>query len=104
MDQNVAEYRIGVRGKKWYWSIATWIIDVSIHIAWQVHRKSGGKLPQLNFRRKIAQHYLTSYGVPPKGPGRVADSVTIEGSSHYRGFPSPWQAVTFVRCAMIISW
>lgn len=74
MDQNIAQYRIGIRGKKWWWSIFSWIIDVCLHNAWQIHRKSGGRMSQLEFRRSIVQTYLKTYGVPPRGPGRPAIS------------------------------
>ncbi|KAK9679232.1 hypothetical protein QE152_g40187 [Popillia japonica] len=42
--------------------------------AWQLDKKSGGSLAQLNFRRAIVQKYLKSYGIPPKGPGRPSIS------------------------------
>lgn len=80
MDENVARYRISMRGKKWWWCLFTWLLDVSVHNAWQLHKKSGGELPQLAFRRAVATTYLKTYGVPPKGPGRVAvskSSVTL---------------------------
>ena len=53
-DQNNNHCRINVGGKKWYWSIVTWCIDTSVQNAWQLHRKSGGKLSNLQFRREIA--------------------------------------------------
>ena len=28
-DQNIHNYRIAFRGKKWYWCIFTWLIDVT---------------------------------------------------------------------------
>jgi len=33
MDENVNRYRIGLRGKKWWWCLFTWLIDVSIQNA-----------------------------------------------------------------------
>lgn len=33
MDQNINTYRISIRDKKWWWSIFTWMVDVSIHNA-----------------------------------------------------------------------
>lgn len=80
MDENIAEYRIAIRSKKWWWCLFTWLLDACIHNAWQIHKNYGGKLTQLEFRRSIAQNYLTSYGVPPKGPGRTSiasNSVTL---------------------------
>lgn len=76
MDQNIAQYRIGIRGKKWWWSLFTWILDVCVHNAWQIHRKTDGCMSQLDFRRSIVQSYLRTYGVPPRRAGRPAVSKT----------------------------
>ena len=37
MDENIAAYRIGIRGKKWWWCL--FLVDVSVHNAWQIYRK-----------------------------------------------------------------
>lgn len=69
MDQNVAQYRINIRNKKWYWPLVTWLIDISIHNAWIICRKTGKTISQLDFRREIAQFYLQRYKTPRKAPG-----------------------------------
>lgn len=33
MDQNISQYRIGIRGKKWYSSIVLYIIDLAVQNA-----------------------------------------------------------------------
>ena len=33
-DENIARYCIGVRGKKWWWPLFTWLLDAAIHNAW----------------------------------------------------------------------
>lgn len=38
MDANINAYRISIRGKKWWWSILTWLIDSSIQNAWIIYR------------------------------------------------------------------
>lgn len=93
-DQNVNKYRIAIRGKKWYWSIFTWMIDVTVQNAWLLHKKSGGGLSQFEFKEQIAQTYLTRYGTPPKGAGRppsystkgdkrVLEDIRFDGIEHY---------------------
>lgn len=80
MDENIAQYRISVRGKKWWWCLFSWVVDICVQNAWQIHRKSGGSLPQLDFRRSIVQAILKKHGIPPKGPGRTltsSSSVTL---------------------------
>lgn len=53
-DQNISLYRTSIRGKKWYFPLIVHGIDMAIANAWQLHRQSGGKFNQLNFRRMIA--------------------------------------------------
>ena len=94
MDENIAMYRIGIRGKKWWWPLFTWLLDAAIHNAWIIARSTGSDLPQLEFRRQIAQTYLVRYGVPPKAVGhpataaqsstgsRVSDELRYDGIGH----------------------
>ena len=74
MDENINMYRIGIRGKKWWWPLFTWMIDAAIHNTWILAKGAGSEVPQLEFRRQLAQTYLTRYQNPPKGPGRPAAS------------------------------
>ncbi|KAK9720437.1 hypothetical protein QE152_g22031 [Popillia japonica] len=74
MDENVARHRISIRGKKWWWCLFSWIVDTSIHNAWQLDKKSGGDITQLVFRRETATTYLRTFGTAPRGPGRMAVS------------------------------
>ncbi|KAG5864535.1 hypothetical protein JTB14_014293 [Gonioctena quinquepunctata] len=69
MDPAVANYRIGIGGKKLYWPIFTWLVDVSVHNAWVLYRKNNNGCTMLIFRREVAQVYLTRYANPPKTPG-----------------------------------
>ncbi|KAJ8911109.1 hypothetical protein NQ315_003371 [Exocentrus adspersus] len=76
MDENISRYRIGVRGKKWWWCLFTWMLDACMQNAWQLHKKSKGTLPQLEFRREIVKSYLKSFGTQPKGAGRTSTSTS----------------------------
>lgn len=53
-DQNISLYRTSIRGKKWYFSIICYMIDLAEQNAWQVYRQDGGRLDQLAFKRCIA--------------------------------------------------
>lgn len=70
MDANVGAYRIVVRGKKWWWLIFTWLGDVAINNGWAFIRKPVSKITPHEFRRQIAESYLTRWNYKPKGPGR----------------------------------
>lgn len=75
MDQNLGCYRIGVRGKKWYWPLLTWMMDVACQNSWILYNKSGRpKISQLSFKRELVNVYLKKYGVIPKASGRPFSS------------------------------
>lgn len=85
MDENVNRYRISLRGKKWWWCLFTWLIDVSIQNAWILHKKAGGILSQLEFKRDIVQTYLVTYRNLPKRPGpstKIPDEARYDGRDH----------------------
>lgn len=70
MDANINVYRIGIRGKKWWWPIFTWLVDSCVQNAWITYRKHNPNVTQLMFWRKVAQVYLTKFQNPPKSAGR----------------------------------
>ena len=89
-DQNIAKYCISFRGKKWYWSIFTWFVDIAIQNCWVLHKKCGGNLRQFDFKEHIALSYLQRYGSPPQLPWplcqkrkKVIDDVRYDGFKHY---------------------
>lgn len=92
MDAHINNYRIGIRGKKWWWPIFTWLIDATINNAWILMRKNGRQIPQLDFRRELAQTYLQKYQNPPKAGGRpstgksggrTVSGVRFDGINHF---------------------
>lgn len=59
LDQSVSLYRIAVHGKKWWWVLFTYLLDVVIANAWRLHVMSrDNPMDQLMFRRHIARYYL----------------------------------------------
>lgn len=69
-DQNVSLYRVGIRGKKWYFPIIAYCLDIGIQNAWQLHRHFGGKLDQLSFRRTVAEGILEFHQSSSRKKGR----------------------------------
>ncbi|KAF2895916.1 hypothetical protein ILUMI_10252 [Ignelater luminosus] len=59
MDEDINKYRIGIRSKKWWWCLFTWLIDVIIDNAWILQKQSEKNLSQLEFKRESLK--LTSY-------------------------------------------
>nr|CAH7762079.1 unnamed protein product [Callosobruchus chinensis] len=75
MDESISAYRIGMRSKKWWWYIFTWLIDACISNAWILWKKAHrDQMSQLDFRRNIAQTYLKRYENVPTGGGRPSTS------------------------------
>ncbi|KAI4462958.1 transposase is4 [Holotrichia oblita] len=95
MDQNIGCYRIGIRGKKWYWSIFSWMLDVALQNSWILYNKARqSKITQLEFTREITTVYLQKYqslpiaaGRPYSAPGssvdgRISDSIRFDRKDH----------------------
>ncbi|XP_069349322.1 piggyBac transposable element-derived protein 1 isoform X1 [Eulemur rufifrons] len=60
MDQIISKYRVRIRSKKWYSILVSYMIDVAMNNAWQLHRacNPGASLDVLDFRRCVAYFYL----------------------------------------------
>ncbi|KAF5925172.1 piggyBac transposable element-derived protein 1 isoform X1 [Diceros bicornis minor] len=60
MDQIISKYRVRIRSKKWYSILVSYMIDVAMNNAWQLHRacNPGASLDLLDFWRYVAHFYL----------------------------------------------
>lgn len=70
-NKDTNRLRIGIRGKKWWWALFTWLIDTSIVNAWKL---SADSMTQLQFRREIVSVYFGKYSFPPTTAGRPSSS------------------------------
>ena len=59
-DNMVGNYRIGIRGKKWWWPIFSNYVDVSIVNAWKLWRvvHPTESMSLLKFWREVSVNYL----------------------------------------------
>lgn len=66
LDQNIHLYAITIIGKKWTSHfLLAYILDLTIHNAWQIYRENRqNPLDLLGFRRSIVTSFLTNYGKP----------------------------------------
>nr|CAH7741965.1 unnamed protein product [Callosobruchus chinensis] len=72
-DQNISLYRVGIRGKKWYFCLFAHMLDMASQNAWQLHKHNGGKMDHLAFRRCIASGLLETYKKETKrGPAKLS--------------------------------
>ena len=65
LDQNVNKLRIGIRMKKWWWPLFSWMLNVSVQNAWRVYRDISQdqqleNIDMLQFTRRIVQYYLAT--------------------------------------------
>ena len=66
--------RPGIRSKKWWFPLAVFLLQSSMHNAYHIYRgtPNGGNIPFLHFIRPIVQTYLTSFGKSSKvRPGQM---------------------------------
>lgn len=74
LNQNVNSHRIGVRSKKYYWTLFTWILDVSIQNAWIIYKQfsAESKITLYEFKRRLANHYCLLSQAPAQREGSVS--------------------------------
>ncbi len=70
LDQNIAQYRPSIRGKKWYFPIVSYLITVYVNNAWIFARDGDFKDDLLSFTRTVATEWLQNHGKKPDNPGR----------------------------------
>lgn len=98
-DQNISQYRISIRSKKWWWPLFAFLLDAAMNNAWLLHRRcpshENDPLDQLSFRRRIVDVYLRRHrvdrrvGRPLKGTvprstaKRVLDEIRKDNENHF---------------------
>lgn len=84
MDNNISNYRINIRGNRYYFPIFLWILDVAMNNAWTLSRKYGLTFDNLEFRRKVVENILSQHGHSPLRPGRqkISNSIAKRQGPH----------------------
>jgi len=110
LDQNIAQYRIGIRSRKWYWPIIAYLLQTAMHNAWLLYRESRAAttlpLSHLQFIREVCKvYYAKSKGnaallsMPVRNPKtlerRCPGDIRFDGVGHYIE-----RNPTQVRCAV----
>jgi DNA excision repair protein ERCC-6 len=99
MDQNISQYRISIRSKKWWWPFFAYCLDVAMQNAWLIYRQTASHrqlpLDQLEFRRTVCNAYFSQYrptlqSIPKpkelqKGRirGRILHEIRFDGLNHF---------------------
>lgn len=95
-DQSVNTYRIGIRGKKWWWVLFTHMINLGLTNGWKLSQiASEIKMTQLEFTRYVARSYLLSGRNTASRKPSVPLSVICDSSGHY-----PKKLEKQLRCAI----
>lgn len=62
-DNGIANYRIGIRGKKWWWPLFTNVVDTMVVNSWKIFNIANEtKISQLEFRASLALSLLKYEG------------------------------------------
>ena len=94
MDQSVANRRIGIRIKKWWWSPFAWIVDVALQGTWVLYRvneeEGDEPLRFLVFRRHIVNAIFLSYSKEARlssshvGIRNILSYICYDDTKHYQ--------------------
>nr|CAH7747083.1 unnamed protein product [Callosobruchus chinensis] len=86
-DQSVNNYRISVRGKKWWWVLFTNAINMAVVNAWRLYQLSSEEpMGLFQFQRDIVLHYLVGKDKSQfrnRPPGYVPATVRKVNNGHY---------------------
>ena len=69
MDQNINSYCTTIRTKKWYWTIFSWMLDVTAQNSWLIYCLEHDDIDHLEFRSMTARALLKKTE-PRKSTGR----------------------------------
>jgi hypothetical protein len=97
LDQSISLYRIAIHGKKWWWVLFTYMIDMTIANAWRLHVLSHqDHMDQLLFRRHVARYYLRHTTSTRNHPSSSSvPGLAQDGLGHY-----PRKIEKQLRCAI----
>lgn len=86
-DHCISLYRIAIKGKKWWWVLFTYFLNMTMTNAWKVHQiSSEASMDQLQFRRNIVRSYLRDGAVSRTQRERKAgSSVDLSEGFHFPG-------------------
>ena len=101
IDQNIEEYRISIRFKKWCWCLFSFLVDASVHNAFILYKRLpvyiNQKLDHYEFRREPVRVYLTRFSkgatmrqlqASQAGPRRqietqISPDLLFDGKDHF---------------------
>ena len=107
-DMLIELYRIDFKSRKWYMHIFFYLLDMTVVNSWLLYRRvksshqSGKMMSLLDFKEYIASGLMSSSTTPKKGRPSIskepisrkrkschpADSVRLDGNSHWPGWTS----------------
>ena len=61
MARKLVDYGIGIRTRKWWWSVFSWLVNISFYNAYLLMRKSGRKMSRTKFYTEVVKAYIDPY-------------------------------------------
>lgn len=88
-DNALGNYRIGIRGKKWWWPLFTNTLSNMMVNAWKLHclvakNNNSSPMPQLEFRCQVTRALLTSEK-NVQNASRDRPEANINDTKHFPG-------------------
>ena len=93
-QQSVANYRIGIRMRKWWWIPFVWMVDVVLQGAWVLYRvrkdEDDESLPLLVFRRHTVDAFFLKYSKEGRlssshvGIRSIPSEICYDDTKHYQ--------------------
>lgn len=77
VDAAINVYRINIKGKRWYYVIGTYFLDLAMVNAWRVYQISNKKdTSQLEFRQQVVRSYLMESAASQSRPSSKRNSAS----------------------------
>lgn len=98
-DQAVSNYRINIRGKKWWWCLFTHMVNMSVVNAWMLHKlASEEKVDLLDFQRQIVVHYIKCFGSKSQYLKQRPAAQVLPSIRNHEGGHFPYKLRKQLRC------
>lgn len=88
LDQAVNNYRIHIRGKKWWWALFTQMLNMATVNAWKIHQVvSDEPMDLLAFLRTVTRYYLrlgTRNQSIRRRPASTVCDIVLDKGGHFQ--------------------
>lgn len=99
LDQAANNYRVRIRGKKWWWPLFTQMLNVAMVNSWKIHQLTADEpVDLLAFLRNVTRYYLrlgTKDHTIRRRPASIVSDIVFDKGGH---FPNKLEKQLRCRC------